>query len=43
MRKYSSKRCQQGRIAYRVPDRFIYQKYQKVIKSKPKQKLNKGK
>jgi len=38
MRNYTSKRAKKGKTAYRTPDRFIFQKYQKVIKAKIKKK-----
>jgi len=34
MKKYSSKRAKKGKLAFRTPSRFIYQKYQKTIKQK---------
>jgi len=34
MKNYATKRARKGRIAYRTPDRFIYQKCQRVLKTK---------
>ncbi len=31
MKKYSSKRAKKGKLAFRTPSRFIYQKYLKVM------------
>jgi hypothetical protein len=41
MKNYSSNRAQRGKLAYRTPSKFIYQKYMKTVKGKPKQKLQK--
>jgi len=38
MKKYSSKRAKKGKLAYRTPSRFIYQKYQKITKWKTRKK-----
>ncbi len=38
MKNYSSKKAKKGKLAYRTPDRFIFQKCQKVIKTKIKKK-----
>jgi hypothetical protein len=34
MKDYASKKVKQGKVAFRTPSRFIYQKYRKVIKLK---------
>lgn len=36
MKNYSSKKVKKGRLAYRTPSRFIYQKYLKIKKIKSK-------
>lgn len=34
MKNYSSKQVKKGKLAYRTPERFIYRKYQQVLKTK---------
>jgi hypothetical protein len=36
MRNYASKRAKKGKLAYRTPSGFIYQKYKQVLKYKQK-------
>lgn len=36
MKNYSSRRAKKGKIAYRTPNRFFYQQYQKIQKWKAK-------
>jgi len=38
VKKYSSKRAKKGKVAYRTPSRFFYQKYQKIKKWKAEKK-----
>jgi|GEM_PF-2611439 len=36
MKNYSSNRAQKGKLAYRTPSRFIYQKYLDACKTRNK-------
>lgn len=38
MKKYSSKQAKKGKLAFRTPSRFVYQKYQQVTKWKREKK-----
>jgi len=38
MKDYASKKVKQGKVAFRTPSKFIYQKYQKINKIKSKNK-----
>jgi hypothetical protein len=38
MKNYSAKQAKKGKIAYRTPSRFFYQKYLRISKAKRKKK-----
>jgi len=38
MKRYSSRRCHRGKLAFRTPSRFISKKYTQVSKNKPKKR-----
>jgi len=38
MKKYSSKRAKKGKVGYRTPARFRYQKCQKILKTEVRKK-----
>jgi hypothetical protein len=38
MEDYASKKVKQGKVAFRTPSKFIYQKYQTITKIKSKNK-----